>query len=139
MAGIDRLIPTKELKVTRLAGERHPPMLYYDRDFDALMILAISPDTETVVHYIDDHVALLYEPETLEIVGLQIEDFKSGFLPKHENVRRVWRLSEANKNLEDVGDLIITFERLKPQVAREVVQVTKNLLPYGAELEAVFA
>ena len=143
MAGIGRLIHTNELKMTRLAqstpSERRPLVLHYDSDFDALIMLAAPADTETVVHYIDDHVALHYEPETLEIVGLQIEDFKSSFLPRHDTVRRVWRLSEANKKLEDFGDMIVTFERLKPQVAREVALVTKDLLPQGAELAAVFA
>ena len=143
MAAIDRLMETKELKMTRLvrsaASERRPLMLHYDSDSDALIMLAVPPDVETVVHYIDDHVALLYEPETLEIVGLQIEDFEHGFLPKHDAVRRVWRLSEANMKLEDFGDVIITFERLKPQVAREVALVAKNLLPQGAELAEAFA
>jgi hypothetical protein len=95
MAGIKRLIETGKLKTNRL---RAATSTYsdYDEDFDALILLVVSPDTETVVHYLDDepHIALLYEPESLEIVGVQIEDFVLSFIPWLKATNREWKLSE---------------------------------------------
>jgi hypothetical protein len=87
MAGIRRLISTKDLKTTRLAQARgkYPPQffVYYDSDFDMLMISVVPLDTETVVHYLDDHIALLYDPRDLQVVGVQVEDLERNFLPEH--------------------------------------------------------
>ena len=47
----------------------------YDRDFDALFVRIVPLDIETVVHYISDRIGLLYEADTYEIVGVQIENF----------------------------------------------------------------
>ncbi len=132
MAEIKPLISTSELKTTLLAslirqGQR-PLFVHYDSEFDALMLLVVPPETETVVHYVDDHIALLYQPDTLEIVGMQVEDFEHSFLPAHENVQRVWRLSDTGNELENVGDMILAVERMKPEVAREVVKAAEDLL-----------
>ncbi len=138
MAEIERLISTDKLKTTLLANfARKQSRLFvnYDSEFDALFLLFVPPETETVVHYLDEHVALLYQPGTLEIVGMQVEDFEHSFLPKHDTVRRAWRLSEAGIKLEDVGDLILAVERMKPQIAREIVRAAGDLLGrQGTEL-----
>jgi hypothetical protein len=130
MAGIERLIQTDQLKTTHLlrqaeAGQLHQ-FFHYDDVFDAVMILIVPPETETVVHYIDDQVALLYLPDTLEIVGLQIEDFEHSFLPRHDRVRRVWRLGDAlDVRLENVGDIVIAAERKSREVTREIIQASE--------------
>jgi hypothetical protein len=128
-----------QLKTTLLATLAHDHRLRayvsYDRDFDALMLLFVPLETEHIVHYLDDQVALLYQPETLEIVGLQIEDFERRFVPEHETVSGVWHLSEADLKLEDVGDMLLTLERKKPTVAREIVKAMESLLgQQGKEL-----
>lgn len=144
MAGIERLVPTSQLKTTLLARltkeSRRRLFISYDREFDALMLLFVSPDTETVVHYLDDHVALLYEPEMFEIVGIQVEAFEHSFLSAHENVHRVWRLRDAGVPLEDFGDIVFAFERIKPRLARELVKATEDILGApGVELAAALA
>jgi hypothetical protein len=148
MAGIERLVPTSELKTTRLGEARnrerhHLYSVRYHNTFDALIILFVSPENETVVHYIDDHVGLIYESETLEIVGLQVEAFEHSFLPSHPGVERVWRLSEAGIKLENFGDLTLAVERMKPDVAREVIEASKPALSrlgqHGKELAAALA
>jgi hypothetical protein len=148
MAGIERLIPTKKLKTTRLAklAKGKPciqPFMRYDSEADILILMVVPPDTRTVVHYIDDHVALLYEHGTLEIVGMQVEGFERSFLPKHASVQRVWSLRESIEELPenmDFGDMILAVERMKPQVAREIVRASEGLADLPArELEAVFA
>lgn len=132
MAKIKRLVETKELQTAFFEElqERGPaPILFnYDERFDALMFLFVSPDTETVAHYVDEHVALLYEPDSKQVVGMQIEDFEHSFVPQHESVRREWRLSGSAAELDSLGDIIFIVERQKPQVVREVVRATEDLI-----------
>lgn len=144
MADIERLVATKKLKMTRLneaQEKRVVSYFHYDPMFDALMIMFVPPETETVVHYIDHHVALLYEPDTREIVGIQVEAFERSFLSEHDQVRRVWRLSDATDDkIEDLGDMILAIERRKPEVAREVIKASRDLLGIpGEKMVAAFA
>lgn len=144
MAGFERLMPTSELKTNALKafrpGPYNPLFFKYDPVFDALKIQIVPPETKTIVHYVDDYVGLLYTPDDLEIVGLQVEAFEHGFLPSHDAVRRVWRLSDSCE-LEDFGDMILAVERAKPEVAREVVKATKDTLdePISEALEHAYA
>jgi hypothetical protein len=144
MDEIKPLVTNEELKTSlleTLASDKSGHVFVkYDDVFDALMILVVSPDNETVVHYVDDHVALLYLADTREIVGLQVEDFVHSFVPQHEAVSRVWRLSGSGVRLEDFGDMILAVEKMKPKVAREVVKATEDVLGEpGAELAALLA
>jgi hypothetical protein len=124
MADIQRLVNIDQLKTTHLLQAKAGQLshyFHYDDVFDAVTILTVPPETETVVHYVDDQVALLYMPDTLEIVGLQIEDFEHSFLPRHDRVRRVWRLSDATDfNLENVGDIVFAAEGKSREVTREI-------------------
>jgi len=131
MDTIERLINTDDLKTSRLIRnlEREQgKFMYYDPVSDILLLTIVPPTTESVVHYLDDHVALLYEPESLEVVGFQVEAFEHSFMPEHETLRAVWRLSDANVTLENIGDLIMVFERKKQIVAQELKNITRNLL-----------
>lgn len=144
MADMNSLISTDQLH-TSLIHElaetgRLQTNLFYDPDFDALMLLLVPNDRETIVHYVDDHVALLVLQEELEVVGLQIEDFRQSFLPSHATVQQVWRLNDTGATLKDFGDLMLTFETLTPRIAREVVKATETLLGEpGADLVAALA
>ena len=96
MDAIKRLVSTDALKtnfLSQMAGKRTPLFLHYDEEADTLMLILGSPNVETVVHYVNDDVALLYTPDKLEIVGLQIEDFQSEFVPMYNSLQKVWKLS----------------------------------------------
>jgi hypothetical protein len=138
MAGIQRLVATSELKTNRLKASDKP--LYsvrYHKPFDALLLLIIPPEHKTVVHYVDKHVGLVYEAGTLEIVGLQIEAFERHFLPEHDSVQRIWRLSDTGAEIQNFGDLILAVEKWKPKVAQEVVRAASDVLgPQAEELAA---
>ena len=87
MAGIKRLRDSSELKTTYLrASKPTAPELDYDQAFDALYITFVPPRGKTIVHYPVDEafIALVYEADSLEIVGLQIENFQGSFLQAHE-------------------------------------------------------
>jgi hypothetical protein len=131
MAEIERLIPTNKLQTEYLKNfpkAQRPLTIKYDKRFDALLILLVSPETPTVVHYVDEHVGLLYRPGDFEIVGIQVEAFERSFLPNHAPVDKAWRLSDSCDELEDFGDLVLAFERRQPEVAREVMRAAeKNL------------
>ena len=131
MDTIERLINTDDLITSRLIrnlDREQGKFMYYDPVSDILLLTITPPTTESVVHYIDDHVALLYEPESLEVVGFQVEAFEHSFMPEHETLKAVWRLSDANVALENIGDLIMVFERKKQIVAQELKNITRNLL-----------
>jgi hypothetical protein len=138
------LVSTENLRTTlieQLAKEgRQSLFVKYDSAFDALIVLVVSPELETVVHYVDDHVALLYLPDTLEIVGLQVEDFEYSFVPQHEALSRLWRLSDTGIKLDNFGDMILAVEKIRPAVAREVVKATEAIVGEPAvELAALLA
>ena|SRR5258708_4493074 len=144
MAGIERLVPTDQLRTSllvKLASEgRHPLFLDYDKNFDALRFLVVPLDVPTVVHYVDRYVALLYQPDDFEIVGLQVENFVRSFLPNHAAVQRLWKLSDTGTIIKDFGEMVIIVEEIKPQVARAVVKATEDLLGEpGADLAAILA
>jgi hypothetical protein len=143
MTHLKPLVQTSQLKTSVLAqiGQRkQQPTIRYDKAFDALKIVFDLSEQTIVAHYVDDHVALLYMADDLEIVGLQIEDFVHDFLPAHENVQRVWRLSGTGATIADMGDIIVVAQANLPKVAKEVAKATKKILGApGDDLVAALA
>jgi uncharacterized protein YuzE len=132
MDAIKRLVATESLKTTflsQLIGKRTPPLfINYDEDADTFMLLLDSPNTETIVHYVNDDVALLYTPEQLEIVGLQIEDFQSEFVPTYNALQKVWRLSDSGIKRGNVWDLTLATQGRQLKVAIEVVKAAQPFI-----------
>jgi hypothetical protein len=144
MAQIEPLVETSQLKTTLLSelAEKRilQPRLMYDRQFDALIVLFIPTNALRVVHYTDEDAALLYLADSFEIIGIQIEAFAHKFLPAHESVARVWRLSEEGASLHDFADLMTAFENLQPKVLHEVVNAIKDALgEQGAKIAEALA
>jgi hypothetical protein len=143
MADLPQLVTIQQLKSTLIrklmAQQTTQTSLFYDDSFDALIVRYVPRDQRTVVFHVDDHVAFLVLPDSLEIVGFQIEDFERGFLPSHNAVMRLWQLRETDQPIESVGDLIITATRLTPRVVREVVRAAREGLdaPASELLEAM--
>jgi hypothetical protein len=131
MDAIERLVNTENLRTSRLLDNLENAknkFLYYDPISDILFLSIVPPDVETVVHYIDDYVGLLYEPDSLEVVGFQVEAFEHSFMPMHDEVKAVWKLSAAEVKLRDIGEFIVVFERKKEAIARELKGITERLL-----------
>jgi hypothetical protein len=143
MDAIKRLVATSSLKTSFLArvSERKPQLfLNYNDESDILMLMVAPQDTETVVHYIDHNVAVLYTPDDLEIVGLQIEDFESEFVPLYNSLKKTWRLRDTGIKRGSVWDLTLAVEEKKLKVAIEVVKAAHPILGRPAdELEKVLA
>ena len=127
---LQTLVSTSSLKTKKLArlAKAENLRFHYDEYVDMLMILFVPPETETVAHYIDEHVAVLYESRTKEIVGLQIESFQKGFLPKHINLQKVWKLTDAvgDEKPQNINEMILKVEEVKPLFAKEVVRLSRG-------------
>jgi hypothetical protein len=128
---IEPLVETTELKTGLLTDilSRHNSEVhfYFDPALDTFMLTFVSPNRPTVVHYVDDDsVALLVQPDDLEVVGLQIEGFRATFMPRHTNVAQAWRLSEAGIQLHEFGDLLIKFEESKIAMADAIVRAARD-------------
>jgi len=146
MADLEALKSVEDLKWEYLFDQFKPtprPMMHYDDLADMLMILFGSPTQETVVFYVDNYVGLLVDPETMNVVGFQVEAVQRSFLPAHPAVSRIWRLSESGfplKEIKDYGDLILNFERNNKVITREVIRTTEGALGEPAiELVAALA
>lgn len=141
METIERLLSTKDLKTSLLLDnleKAKTKFMYYDPISDILFLSIVPPNVETVVHYIDSYVGLLYEPDSLEVVGFQVEAFEHCFMPMHDEVKAVWRLSGTDVGLADIGEIIMVFERKKEAIAKELKSITERLL--GGEANSpVFA
>ncbi len=134
MANIERLTKLSQLSFKQWrefesGKQAHQSNLWFDNELDTLMILLVDPSTETTVHYIDDQVALLYDPKSNEVVGVQIEDFKT-FAQAHLEVEKAWRLKDCcdEHEFKDFGDIVIHFETQKPAVTKEVIKVTDDMV-----------
>ena len=128
-----RLVKTEHLKFDRLreATQSGPQPVDYDPADDTLYLCIVSSSTETVVHYIDDYIGLLYEPESLEVVGLQIEAFQHSFVPAH-GLAATWELSDSEqRRIKNTADAIETSDRKKKAVAAELDRIAVRPLLYG--------
>ena len=131
MTRMERLVDTEELKTEQLfrsIDRGQVGIMDFDPLSDILMLMIKPRLTETVVHYIDKNVALLYEPDTLEVVGFQIEGFERSFMPQHEAVGNIWRLSDAGVELANVRDLLLRIELTRLAMARELRRISQDLL-----------
>jgi hypothetical protein len=136
MDAIKRLVSTSSLKTSFLAhlSERKPQLfMNYDDVSDILMLMVAPPDTETVVHYIDHNVAVLYTPNDLEIVGLQIEDFDKQFVPLYSSLKKAWTLRDTGIKRGNVWDLTVAVEEKKIMFAIDVVKAAQPILGRPAD------
>lgn len=138
---IHRLAATKDLKTTlwQAAARRKAPLyFFYDAEVDLLRLLIIDPQTPKVVHYLDEHVALLYHRDTHEIIGLHIEAFEKGFLPMYAELQKAWRLSDNCHDLHDLGDMVITVRKQEAVIAQQISKIARPVAAkVGMELPAL--
>lgn len=125
MDAFRRLIKTKELKFDRFNIAEDPGFLYvdYDTDADIFYLHFGEQPAEIVVHYIDDYIGVLYDPSTLQVVGMQIEAFQYSYVPTH-GLTNTWELSDAEqRRLKNTADVLEASERKKKAVAAELDRI----------------
>lgn len=128
MANLDVIIKTNELKTNLL--KRDPKFVNYDKDFDALRIYFEDSIRRFVIHYLDDYVAVLFSPESKEIIGIQVEAFDKVFIRKHSDLENAWILSRncEEHNLENIDDMKFFAQRRYKIINEEVKEITESLL-----------
>lgn len=128
MDTIKQLVNSKSLKTTywkKFAdGSKSPFFYHYNKSIDAFTIKITESPDKTIVHYIDEHVGLLYRVADFEIIGIRIEDFETAFLPKYAEIQKAWKLSDNCEDLQDFGDLIISVNKQQSYLARKITDVT---------------
>jgi hypothetical protein len=82
----DKLLEANKDYIDRI--EREGVIVVYDATLDTLFIEFGGPK-EAVSEHVVDNIMLRIEPETLEIVGYEILDFFSDFVPNHRLIREV--------------------------------------------------
>lgn len=88
MAGTKHLVPKEQLKTSLLEqrAQQGAEMIVY-MDYDPLVDIWIIrfdwSNRETVVHYLNEYVGLIYYVDSLQIIGIQVENFESGVLNSH--------------------------------------------------------
>jgi hypothetical protein len=110
------------------ARKNATPYFYANRRIDVVMVMVVDPRTPKVTHFVDEHVALLYEEESREVIGFRIEGFEKSFLPKYASLQKVWKLSDISKELTNVGDLHITARQHEAQMASELTKIARPIL-----------
>lgn len=124
---IKRLIDTISLRKNLLKKHtKHGGIIYvrFDKEFDAVFLMIVPPYVETVVHYMDENIGLLYEANKREVVGIQIEGFVKSFLPKHHELFQAWNLTNRGVP-QDLGETIVAMNEIKPKVVNAVFEASK--------------
>jgi hypothetical protein len=142
MADLKPLVSTASLKtdLITLHARSNTTRVQFDYDpiVDALTVLfPNNSDEDIVAHYVDDYVALLYLGDSLEIVGLQIENFALAFVPQHSSVARMWQLHDDALEQQNLGGMIALVEQRLPELAKAATRELQDVLgERGSELLA---
>ncbi len=97
--------------------ERQGTHLVYDATLDTLFIEFGGPK-EAVSEHVVDNIMLRIEPETLQIVGCEILDFFSDFVPNH----RLFRDMISDIGLQEGKDSTVTLMEPRYKALREMIE-----------------
>jgi len=128
MTDLNVIINVSELKTSLL--KKDPLSFNYDQDFDALRIYFENTTERFVVHYLDDYVAILFSPESKEIIGIQVEAFNKVFIRKHSDLESAWILSRncEEHNLKNIDDMMFFAQKQYEKINDEVKEIAEFLL-----------
>ena len=101
--------------------EREGLFLVYDAALDTLFIEFGGPRAALSEHVVDN-ILLRIDPDTLHMVGVEIQDFFDDFLPQN----RLFREAARDLGLKHGEDSRMTLMEAKFKPYREVIE---NLLP----------
>ena len=140
MAHIEPLVRTDQLKFDVLSDMKKtglPLTLSYDDAFDVLMG-NFGPNGRHVVHYLHGDFAVLVEPDSLEIVGFWLENFKGKFLVRHPELQSIWTVSKDNDDHERKS-VFLDILQAALNDAHEALDELLSKAELVHELEEVFA
>ena len=74
----------------------------YDPELDTLYIHLDAFGDLHVAHYLDDGVYALFDPETMQVVGFQVENFERVFLNcLHPDLKRFWTAQPSSQRSQE--------------------------------------
>jgi len=95
--------------------ERQDPnqaSMSYDSETDTLYIHLDVFSGLHVACYLDDGVYALFDPETMEVVGFQVENWERVFLSIHSDLKDYWSLDPDTE--ENKGYVVRIVQRYTP-------------------------
>ena len=111
----DKLLEANKDYIDRI--EREGVILVYDATLDTLFIEFGGPK-EAVSEHVVDNIMLRIEPETLQIVGCEILDFFSDFIPNH----RLFRDMIGDLGLQEGKDSTVTLMEPRYKAFRDMIE-----------------
>lgn len=99
--------------------EREGAHLVYDATLDTLFIEFGGPK-EALSEHVVDNIMLRIEPETLQIVGFEILDFFSDFVPNHRLVRDL--ISDLGLQVQEGKDSEVTLMEPRYKALRDMIE-----------------
>jgi len=111
----DKLSAANKDLIDRIAHEGAD--LVYDAALDTLFIEFGGPK-EALSEHVVDNIMLRIEPETLQIVGCEILDFFSDFVPNH---RLVWEMI-SDLGLQEGKDSTVTLMEPRYKALRDMIE-----------------
>jgi hypothetical protein len=133
MDTMKQLVTNSSLKTNLLtqyiADKQKPRFVDYDEEMDNLYILfVVDPSIPVVLHPMNDSLSVVFDPENLEVVGLEINEFTKEFISRNTSFKKAW---QSPKCYDSYGEFVQAIQRQKPQLAYEAALVAKAALGGG--------
>ena len=123
MAGVKPLVDLKELDLSLLskikAGNLPIRHSSYDKSQDTLILSYIDPSSMVVSYFLDDNIALLYNPKNKVVTGFQIENLKE-ILDENSAIMRAWSVEFKCDKRYTISELSDVLERKEKDVGKAV-------------------
>ena len=140
MAAINPMIDEKELKHDLLKSKPEGMFVVYDEMMDDLIIKLVRPETFTSLYHLNDEIALIVDPITLQIVGFHIFDFQKQYIDSCEGLGSKWYEEKLADFFAEYKYITLRREGKITRLARRSREVISCVVEQGNEvLEEVFA
>ena len=91
----------KKLLKESFCNKHHDFYVAYDGDADELIIRLSEPKGFTSLYYVDDNHALIIDLDRMEIVGMELINFRSENIGKDNDLKEMWeKLSLAEVSVK---------------------------------------
>lgn len=137
MVEIEPLIDTKLLNFENLKNLKKlipSAEVDFDEYADILRIILLPGCSKAVVHYLDENMGLLYDPNSLMVVGFHIEGFTCSFLKKNPSIAKSWTNTKQITSSKNIYELRENRIEIETPFFLEVSQASKRKIPALTEI-----
>jgi len=131
MAPLDSLIDVKKLNfdlVEQVIDQKisiHSS--HYDKEIDTLYIYFKCPDKPTVVHFMDQYLAAIYNPKDLKVIGFMVE-YLSLYLEKNKKLNKSFIRQKATPPSFGYPLLMEIKDKQEMVMAKEFARVAEAVV-----------